>query len=47
MSQLDDDDQLSHGEPLLGMDVPEGFRLQVSPPPALDQSLVKLGVLVN
>ena len=32
---------------LLGMDIPEGFRLQLSPPPALDQSLVKRVVLVR
>ena len=39
-SQLDDDDQLSHGETVLGMDFREGFRRQLSAPPALDQSLV-------
>ena len=46
-SKLDDDDQLSHGETVLGMVIPEGFRLQLSPPPALDQSLVERGVLVR
>lgn len=29
------------------MDVPDGFQLQGSPPSALDQSLVKRGVLVK
>ena len=46
-SRLDDDDQLSHGETVLGMDIPEGFRVQLSPSPALDQSLVKRGVLLR
>ena len=46
-SPLDHDDQLSDGETVLGMDIPEGFRLQMSPPPTLDQSLVKRGVLVR
>ena len=30
---------------MLGMDTPKGFRLQMSPPPALDQPLVKRVVL--
>ena len=46
-SQLDDDDQLSDGETVLGADIPEGFRLHMSPPPALDQSLVKREVIVR
>ncbi|CAB1097920.1 unnamed protein product [Ectocarpus sp. CCAP 1310/34] len=29
------------------MDIPDGFRLQASPPPTLDQSIVKRGVLVK
>ena len=44
-SQLDDDGQLSDGEAVLGMDTPKGFRLQMSPPPALDQSLVNVWCL--
>ncbi|CAN0166814.1 unnamed protein product, partial [Pylaiella littoralis] len=31
----------------MGMSIPDGFQLQPSPPPALDQSLVKRGVLVK
>eukprot|EP00903_Cladosiphon_okamuranus_P012014 g11281.t1 len=44
-TQLEDDDELAPGEEPLGMDIPDGFQLQRSPPSALDQSLVKRGVL--
>ncbi|CAB1117353.1 unnamed protein product [Ectocarpus sp. CCAP 1310/34] len=47
LTQLDDDDELSPEEETLKMDIPDGFRLQASPPPALDQSIVKRGVLVK
>lgn len=46
-TQLDDDDELGPGEEPLGMDIPDGFQLQRSPPSALDQPLVKRGVLVK
>ena len=32
---IDDDDELADGE-IIGMTVPDGFQLQMSPPPALD-----------
>ncbi|CAB1099146.1 unnamed protein product [Ectocarpus sp. CCAP 1310/34] len=47
LTQLDDDDELSPEEGTLKMDIPDGFRLQASPPPAFDQSIVKRGVLVK
>ncbi|CAB1107407.1 unnamed protein product [Ectocarpus sp. CCAP 1310/34] len=47
LTQLDDYDELSPEEEALKMDIPDGFRLQASPPPALDQSIVKRGVLVK
>ncbi|CAM9949429.1 unnamed protein product, partial [Pylaiella littoralis] len=47
LSQIHDDDDLAPGETEMGMSIPDGFRLQPSPPPALDQSLVKRGVLVK
>eukprot|EP00903_Cladosiphon_okamuranus_P018578 g17101.t1 len=46
-TQLEDDDELAPGEEPLGMDIPDGFQLQRSPPSALDQSLVKRGVLLG
>ncbi|CAN0582865.1 unnamed protein product, partial [Ectocarpus sp. 12 AP-2014] len=47
LAQIDDDDYLSSEEGMLRMDVPDAFLLQASRPPALDQSLVKRGVLVE
>ena len=36
MSIVDHDDELAHGEEIIDMAVPDGFQLQMSPPPALD-----------
>jgi len=38
---IDDDDELADGE-VIGMAVPDGFQLQMPPPPALDVSLLIL-----
>ena len=46
MSIIDDGDELADGE-IIGMIVPDGFQLQMSPPPALDVSLVNRGILVR
>ena len=44
---IDDDDELADGE-IIGMTVPDGFQLQMSPPPTLDVAsepgLVRLGL---
>lgn len=32
LTTLDDDDELAPGEELRGMEIPNGFRLQISPP---------------
>ena len=44
MTQLDDED-MSPEDEAIGMVIPDGFRLQESRPAALDNSLVKRGVL--
>ena len=47
MSIVDHDDELAHGEEIIDMAVPDGFQLQMSPPPALDVSLVNRGARVR
>ena len=44
---IDNDDQPADGEEIIGKTAPDGFQLQISPPPALDVSLVNRGVLVR
>ena len=43
----DDDDELADGEEIIGMAVPNGSQLQISPSLALNVSLVNRGVLVR
>ena len=38
---------MAHGEDIIDMTVPDGFQLQMSPPPALDVSLVNRGARVR
>ena len=45
MSTIDDDDELADGEEIIGMIVPDGSQIHMSPPPALDLSLVNPGSL--
>ena len=45
LTLLDDEDDMSPEEEAIGMVIPEGLRLQESKPPALDNNLVKRGVL--
>ena len=47
LATLDDDDELAPGEELRGMEIPIGFRLQISRPERLDDSLVGRGVLLR
>ena len=47
IATLDDDDELAPGEELRGMEIPIGFRLQISRPEGLDDSLVGRGVLLR
>ena len=47
LTQLDDEDDTSPEDEAIGMVIPDGFRLQESRPAALDNSLVKRGVLVR
>ena len=42
---MDDEDDMSAEDEAIGMVIPDGFRLQESRPAALDNSLVKRGVL--
>lgn len=44
---LDDEDDISPEDEAIGMVIPDGFRLQESRPAALDNSLLKRGVLVR
>ena len=45
LSTIDDDDELADGEEIIGMIVPDGSQIHMSPPPALDLSLVNPGSL--
>ena len=45
MTQLDDEDDMSPEDEVIGMVIPDGFRLEDSRPAALDNSSVKPGVL--
>ena len=47
MSKIDDGDELADVDEIIGMTVPDGFQLQMPPPPALDVSIVNRGVLVR
>ena len=47
LSIVDDDDELADGEEIVGMAVPNGSQLQISPSLALNVSLVNRGVLVR
>ena len=47
LATLDDDDELAPGEELRGMEIPIGFRLQISRPERLDDSSVGRWVLLR
>ena len=44
---LDDDDDMSPKDHVIGMVIPNGFRLQEPTPAGLDSSLVKRGILLR
>ena len=46
LATLDDDDELAPGEERRGFEIPKGFRLQISPPEMIHDSLVRRGVLL-
>ena len=47
LALLDEDDSMDPEDEVHGMKIPDGYRLQVSKPAALDSSLLQRGVLVR
>ncbi|CAM9368655.1 unnamed protein product [Sphacelaria rigidula] len=47
LSLVDDDDSMDSEDEIHGMEIPDGFRIQVSPPAALGSSILQRGVLVR
>ena len=47
LTLLDDEGDMSLEDEAIEMVIPDGFRLEESRPPALDNSFVKRGVLVR